>query len=525
MFHSFSGIRSLAHAVLMISCIPLAGCHHPTAWTPKPPYDSATTTNDFDLMWQKSDSNGSPANPQWAPQVQKPDNLPPTPGSNGAKNSQPYQSGCTNQAKYLVQDKGSEVTGFLCNLFGDPKSINGHADWTVASTRGAISWLNYADDWDYNLLLVPNDDNGLTQNNNALADAKQKYIEIEFDSRELEGRFKTEWWKKFAQLSSAGALSGDYEEIMDYLHVGSGLACGTVYGVFGIDCEHGCRSEYHPAYAVAIQIDDSNETNRWAIFARNWGDEGFCSHLDHQLDLRSSGGSIRLLLPYNSKNPPTNIKIEEIAGPASSTQCPRFAFSQEESQVGEILEVPLPPPGTQGMTEIVVNFTWPDNATPAPCKSVEKAKLIQMLAARKAGALPKKESAEGQVGRLYRSFKQNKGFPETEFRQNVLQPYSAQLSAAQQQRSALKLSEQRNEPLHCDVPTIVAPTTMTAANVAPAPRKLVPLPQHVQKAVWDQAMMAKFCIAYESSGKKLPPGEPADLAKKLDKECRKHEKE
>ena len=515
--------RSFACALLVFSCIPLGACHHPTSWTPKPPYDSATTTNDFDLTWQKSDTNGSPINPKWAPQVQKPDNLPPTPGSNCAKNSQPYQSGCTNQSKYIVQDKGSGVTGFLCNLFGDPKSLNGHADWTVASTRGAIGWLNYADDWDYNLLLIPNDDDGLTQNNNTLADAKQKYIEIEFDSRELESRFKTEWWKKFAQLASAGASSDDYREILDYLHVKSNLACGTVYGVFGIDCEHGCRSEYHPAYAVAIQIDDSKDSNRWAIFARNWGDEGFCSHLDHQLDLRSSGGSIRLLLPYNSSAQPTNVKIEEIAGPPSSTQCPRFAFSSEASQVGEIVEIPLPAPGTQGMTEMVVNLTWPADATSSPCRSVAKENLIQMLAARKAGALPKKESAEEHVGKLYRSFNQNKGFPETEFRNDVLQPYSPRLSAAQQQ-SALKLSEQKNESLHCDVPTVVAPTAMRAAAAAAAPRKLMPLPEHAQKVVWDQAMMAKFCRAYEDSGRKLPPGEPADLAKKLDKECKKYEK-
>jgi hypothetical protein len=505
---------------VMICVLSTAGCHHPITWTSKPPYPSATTTNDFDLKWDKSDPNGSPSNPRWAPQSQNKGNLPPTKDSNCSKNSQPYQAGCTNQANDIVQDRGTGITGFFCNLFGDAKSINGHADWTVASANGAIGWLNYADDWDYNLLLVPNDDNGLTANNNSLADENQKYIEIEFDSRELEGRFETKWWNRFAQLASAVTSSGNYDDIVNYLHAGPGLACGTVFGVFGIDCEHGCRSEYHPAYGVAVQIDESNSSNRWAIFARNWGDEGFCSSLNHLLDLKSSGGAMRLLLPYNSKSEPTNIKLEEAASSSSPGICPRFAFSKGE---GELVEIPLPPPGMQGMTELVVDLIWPNDATPSPCKSIDKTNLMKMLATRKAGEVsaPKEESSEEHVGRLFRSFNQNKGFSEMDFRQTVLQPYSAQLSPRQQQTAQLNLSELRNNPLQCTIPEVVSRTKMTA-NEAPERKKLAPLVKHTQKPMWDQAMMTRFCGAYEAAGRKLPPGESADLAKRLDKECKKY---
>jgi len=500
-----------------------AGCHHPVVWQPKPPFNTATTANDFDLTWNSNDPSGSPMNPKWAPQVQKPDNLPPVQGSDCAK-TQPYQAGCTNQAKFIVKDQGAGVTGFLCTLFGDASSINGHADWTVASAQGAIGWLNYADDWDYNLLLVPNDDNGLTQNNNLLSDGKQRYIDIEFDSRELEGRFGTDWWKEFARLAQAGVTSGDYQQIMDYLHSGPGLACGTVYGVFGIDCEHGCRSEYHPAYAVAIQIDESKDSNRWAIFARNWGDEGFCSHYNHQLDLQSCGGAIRLLLPYNSRGAPISIKIEQAAS-SPAGQCPRFAF-QGTGQPGEIVEIPLPPPGQDGLTELVVNFGWPQDAAPAPCKSVEKENLMRMLATRKAaasgGQAGQEILSEDRFGRLFRGLNQNKGFPETQFSHDVLQPYSSKAATAKQQLAQPKLSEQRSAAIQCQVPSVVTPEALTAPTPPPKKGKPSPLPQAKQKLVWDEAMMSSFCTAYVASGRRLPAGEPADLGAKLDKECKKY---
>src|SRR5438105_15927636 len=75
-------------------------------------------------------------------------------------------------------------------------------------------------------------------------------------------RFGTQWWEDFARLASEGAASGDYSTVENHLHPGPGLAYGVIYGIFGIDCEHGCRSEVHPAYAVAIQVDESKEIGR-----------------------------------------------------------------------------------------------------------------------------------------------------------------------------------------------------------------------------------------------------------------------
>ena len=70
---------------------------------------------------------------------------------------------------------------------------------------------------------------------------------------------------------------------------------------------------------------------------------------------------------------------------------------------------------------------------------------------------------------------------------------------------------------NCAVPQ-TSPTAETAAAAA-ANGKLARLSKHSLKEGWDRAAVAKFCAAYEASGKKLPPGEPPDLAQKLDKVC------
>ena len=259
---------TIASTIFLRACPP----EEPQAWSPSPPYPSMTG-KDFDLSWSNSDANGSPANPEWAPQGQSPTNFPPVKNSACAKSGkQPYESECSDQSEKLVQDAGTGLTGFACDLFGDPSSINGHMDWTVAGAQGSLGFLNFADDWDYNLLLLPNNDTGITGNNNFVSDRTERYIEIEFDSNELADRFGTQWWQDFARLAAEGAQKGgDFTDVEQHMHTGSAFPFGVVYGVFGLDCEHGCRSEFHPAYAVAIQVDDAKGSNTWAIFARDWG--------------------------------------------------------------------------------------------------------------------------------------------------------------------------------------------------------------------------------------------------------------
>ncbi|MFY9527544.1 MAG: hypothetical protein WBC04_04105 [Candidatus Acidiferrales bacterium] len=141
------------------------------------------------------------------------------------------------------------------------------------------------------------------------------------------------------------------------------------------------------------------------------------------------------------------------------------------------------------MTEVVVQFTWPSDASSVACKSVEKGSLLKMLTARKAEAATRKpeESSEEHVGRLYRYFNQGKGFPETEFRPDVLQPFSTRPIAAKQTAALPKAFEAKNTPLSCTVPETTGATTQAAMNPPTSSAKLPPLPKHASKEVRDQA--------------------------------------
>jgi hypothetical protein len=378
-------------------------------------------------------------------------------------------------------------------------------DWTVASARGPIGWLNFAEDFDYNLLLLPAQEYGLTGNNNERPDNGGRYMEVEFDSREFDGRFGTKWWKEFAQLAEKGAQSGDYTEIQDYLHPGNGLAYGVVYGIFGIDCEHGCRSEIHPAYAVAIQVNDAKDSNKWAIFARNWGDEGFCSHYDHQLDLSGAQNAIRVVLPYNSAaGPKINKDDYEVATwSQDASQCPTYSFVRDQ---GEEITIPLPPPGQQGIAEVIVDFQWPEGASPLKYKQIDKNEIKKLITMRSSEAEKKQpgESVEDYLGRLRRQYNQGKRFSEAGFREGVFKPFKANLSAAKQGAPSLKNFENKNLVLGCAVPEATNPALTVKAVAAPVKTKLSKMGSHGAKELWDQAAVHDLCVAYEKSGRNPP---------------------
>ncbi len=50
-----------------------------------------------------------------------------------------------------------------------------------------------------------------------------------------------------------------------------------IMGLYGLDCAHECGAELHPVYALAIHVKEDVSDDTWAIFVRNWGDEGYCS--------------------------------------------------------------------------------------------------------------------------------------------------------------------------------------------------------------------------------------------------------
>jgi hypothetical protein len=227
-----------------------------------------TASAPFDLIFAATDANGFPLNPKWAWQRDHPGSLPnadtqcfPLPGV--FSNPQ-----CTTQAPSIDVPDGWNAA--WCAV-GAQHSIHGHVNWMPATWQGTVSWESHsrslADD-DYNINVVPPAGEGLTV-------SSEGHIHSEFDSDETIDHFRTPWWNSFHDAvdrddaSARAMIDGKF---------------AIVVGLAGLDCEHGCATELHPVYALAIHVNDNPMDDTWAIFVRNWGNEGYCSQDQHPLD-------------------------------------------------------------------------------------------------------------------------------------------------------------------------------------------------------------------------------------------------
>jgi len=172
--------------------------------------------------------------------------------------------------------------GGLCG--GSPPS--GHQNWFDVTYSGVISW----DEWDggvdgdddYNMYLhTPVLEGGwpagVTSNN-------QDVVKLEFDSDETIDHFDSAlWWALFHSY-----VEDDNKDLINYMVEGHQA---VVIGLMGLDVAHDPASEVHPVHVLAIRDADPAHVNPvndgWAIFARNWGNEGECSSQQHYLDTDS----------------------------------------------------------------------------------------------------------------------------------------------------------------------------------------------------------------------------------------------
>lgn len=180
---------------------------------------------------------------------------------------------CTGQPTTI--DEGSGLNAIICEI-GSTTPIAGHVNWRPGTYAGPVYWDHHSiGDSDYNMKIPPVDGNGLTL-------ANTTYIKGEFDSRETVDNFSAPWWTAFrdASDSSKQAMVDGKETIM--------------IGLVGTDCEHDCESEIHPVWGLAIHVKDDPNDDVWAVFARNWGNEGFCSSLQHLVALPGNRLSFRL---------------------------------------------------------------------------------------------------------------------------------------------------------------------------------------------------------------------------------------
>ena len=241
----------------------MVGAQHAAADEPLP------LPRPMDLVSNGSvDANGIPLNPRWGLQVTQPGAIPnpvelcfDVPGWF----DNPI---CTVQRPSI--DTAIGIKGAICGI-GATTPIPGHVNWFPSTYQGPIYWDGkFWSDQDYNIRLVPPDQSGLTT-------AAGEAILCEFDSRETVNHFVTPWWKGLRRAANLG-LRARGRALLDGRRA-------VVTGLLGVDCEHGCGSELHPVWLLGVQASSDATRDMWAIFARNWGNEGFCSSAQHHLEL------------------------------------------------------------------------------------------------------------------------------------------------------------------------------------------------------------------------------------------------
>jgi hypothetical protein len=289
----------------------------------------------MDLLWDSSDDNGLPLNPRWRYQlVTGLDPNPPTLCFSVSEDS-PLDP-CTSQQTTVDST-------FLCRHFSDHWRIPGHWNWFPVTLEGPISWHSHSapgTDDDYNIKFFPQDNAGFTAST-----ASQGFIELEFDSDETIDHFSTPWWQSFHD-----AVDNSDEAASQVL---KDRSFAIVTGLFGLDCAHSVtdsNTELHPVYAMAIMVDDNPADQLWAIFVRNWGDEGFCSTKPHPLDLQTY--SFRL--PWKEgKTTAPNFSSHFLTN--STVTGPAIQFALNE---GVLVTFILPPPEAGAWVHGELHLQW-----------------------------------------------------------------------------------------------------------------------------------------------------------------------
>jgi hypothetical protein len=242
------------------------------AGTPVPP-------GPFDLVWTQNDDQGLPLSPIWYFQKTN-DGQAPDPKMCLNLPGKFANTSCSTQNP--LEDTGSGWNGTWCNV-GASTSIDGHVNWMPVTYNGWATWSDHsADDDDYNFVFTsPTGEADVPSNVSEPPSASDprglSSLLLEFDSDETIDHFRTPWWSKF----HSAVDNGDQNNLILSPQA-------VVTGLLGLDCEHGCGTEIHPVYSFAMDVDANPSNDVWAMFLRNWGDEGYCSSFDHPVDQLTS---------------------------------------------------------------------------------------------------------------------------------------------------------------------------------------------------------------------------------------------
>ena len=256
----------------------------------------------FDVVeGEGTDVNGFPINPLWGSQLASTANEPPDADVCHYAGGDSFDPKCTNvsttiNAPVFLHKQVCERT--TSPAHDKPRA---HFNWEPATFIAPVFWSDHQDstfkDDDIDLWITPPRAAGVTAGNETKINGNTA-IEVEFRMQETLRRFirgAVPAWDEIIDAidqednSQGGDPNGPPAKFNN--------KCAVVIGVLGLDCDHGCKSELHPAYVLALHVHDDPADDTWLIFARNTGNEGYCSSKFVNLPLPSNRLSVLIPRP------------------------------------------------------------------------------------------------------------------------------------------------------------------------------------------------------------------------------------
>jgi TPR repeat protein len=339
--------------------------HHDT-----PPPESYVPANQqtfpLDLVWSELDDNAFPLNPEW--QAQKINSSArPEAGTlcnyfDDKDDRLSLGSNCTSQGVSVDAPSlsANRVNFFICKYTNidqiDPitgSSVHGHVNWFPVTYTGTIYFDDFQDpflgsvsmplgsgDDDYDWALVTPEQRGLVAGNRfQYRNVGPHGMTLELDSREVIDPLDSGWWKALHE-----AVDSHPPYVNDWTAAQS-LVDGRpaiVIGLIGIDTKHTYHTELHPVYAMAIRLASGSRREHWAIFARNWGDEGGCSQDQHYIPTNS----LSFFFPNQGGD---DYIVDEKSTYFKGKGGSGLSWGAKNFSDGLVLTFNLPPPDQQGL--------------------------------------------------------------------------------------------------------------------------------------------------------------------------------
>ena len=319
-------------------------------------------SNPLDLVWTSCDLNGFPLNPVWRNQA----NADGTPSGN---EGQPPLKICP-QAQVTVRNPGGRSSAtyiqFPSSCVSWPVTYDSgnlcgpHVNYFAATYQGPVDWWLKSDSYpsfsgwddDYNYFMFPSRHEGEVG-----TQPDKDSDEIEFDSDETIDNFSdsSQLWHNFRDM-----VDNNNSAAQAYIHHNTAVVVSLV----GFDCVHSCSTEEHPAYAMAVDMDNTNSSDdQWGVFARNWGDEGMCADNEHNIPVND----LKVLIPWLPGATAVSVlpstQFYPFSNSDSNAAVPTPQVSVVQGQ-GVLLDFTLPDPGAQMGVAGEVHLQWTRKVIP-----------------------------------------------------------------------------------------------------------------------------------------------------------------